>query len=603
MKRLCPLILNGLKLAAISCNLTVRLHGGVPSGFEATAQQRGYCRSLIWESATTQTPQGTRTSYFTSYVNGSGTPLFETQGTRIIVSQELRKIGVGSEYRNDFLLYLQGTLMGFGSTVSQFPTLDSDLNGVPDVAQIDRPIDSTLSGNTIWRSPQTLTEPFVGRISRAVNSTTGTYTARFLTGPQLEYSGTYRVIASRGDAIYRRGPTNTMRLSIRVDGAYRSPQLEGPARYTVSDRNTLMIQPIVLTGTDGYQYRIKQFILKRVGDRYSGDVELEDGEPLTSWRDFVSWHFTITDTNDSDANGIPDISDDILWPPTVQNGPIDMAVTEGASLSLSVTASGNAPLAYQWQRNTANIPGATSAEYRKDMATQSDNGIYRVIVSNRAGWIETNPARVTVVPTNDVPIPIAGPFIRPSTGISYYLLSSSTWPAALTASRKLGGYLATIPDQDTRDWIVRNVALHDGVARAVWIGLSDVKAEGVFDWDSGSLATFRDWKRGEPNNCCGGEPYVGFHAAAKPEGWNDYAADFRLSGIAEVYPQDLRIKNAVELSFPAIVGRRYQLISTEATQPFDWRNDGESITASRDLVELFRTGTSTGRLYRLIKLD
>jgi hypothetical protein len=579
------------------------LVAGVPVGFEGKAQQAAYCRSMIWESASTQTAQGILTSYFTTYVNVTGTPLFDAPAGRIIVSQELRRIGAGSEYRNDFILYSGTTLAGFGSTIGQFPATDADLNGVPDVVQIDRAIDSTISGNALWRAPQVLTEPYVGRVTRSANSASGVYSARFTTGAQLEYSGTYRVVAGRGDVFYRRGTTNSLRLSLQVDGAYRAPLIEGLSAFVVNSRDMITIQATELVGTDGYTYRMKPAILRRDGDRYSGEVELEDGEPLTSWRDFIHWHFVITDPSDFDRNGVPDLSDDLIHPPAIQIAPTAVTVSEGESIRLSVAATGTAPLRFQWQKNGENLPNGSGFEFRKDRSVLTDTGFYRVIVTNAAGRIETDPVRVTVMPTNDVPQVIGGPFIRESSGITYYLLADSTWPSAITAARKLGGYLATVPDRETLDWLVRNVAMFDGLPRAVWVGLSDHRTEGVFEWDSGSASTYRNWTPGEPNNCCEGEPYVGFHADLQPDAWNDYGAHFRLFGMVEVYPPQLRIQTAVELTFPAPAGKRFQLQVSETMAPPNWRNDGSPVVGVGNLVQLFRSAGGSATYYRLLPLE
>src|SRR5204863_353406 len=61
------------------------------------------------------------------------------------------------------------------------------------------------------------------------------------------------------------------------------------------------------------------------------------------------------------------------------------------------TANGTAPLSYQWQKNGANINGATSASYTTPATTTSDSGsTYRVVVSNSAGAATSNAATLTV---------------------------------------------------------------------------------------------------------------------------------------------------------------------------------------------------------------
>ena len=76
--------------------------------------------------------------------------------------------------------------------------------------------------------------------------------------------------------------------------------------------------------------------------------------------------------------------------------PASRTVAPGASVTFSVRASGPAPLRYQWQRNGANIAGATAQDYTL-VAAAGDNGArFRAIVSNDSGSVISNEAVLTV---------------------------------------------------------------------------------------------------------------------------------------------------------------------------------------------------------------
>jgi hypothetical protein len=63
----------------------------------------------------------------------------------------------------------------------------------------------------------------------------------------------------------------------------------------------------------------------------------------------------------------------------------------------SVSATGTAPISYQWRKNTANISGANAASYTTPATTAADNGAkFDVVVSNSAGKITSNQATLTV---------------------------------------------------------------------------------------------------------------------------------------------------------------------------------------------------------------
>src|ERR1700722_2966655 len=83
--------------------------------------------------------------------------------------------------------------------------------------------------------------------------------------------------------------------------------------------------------------------------------------------------------------------------PTITTQPVNQTVTAGQTAAFSVVATGTAPLNYQWQKNGANITGATSAGYTTPATTTSDSGaIFKVVVSNSAGSTTSNAATLTV---------------------------------------------------------------------------------------------------------------------------------------------------------------------------------------------------------------
>jgi hypothetical protein len=83
--------------------------------------------------------------------------------------------------------------------------------------------------------------------------------------------------------------------------------------------------------------------------------------------------------------------------PTITAQPAALAVTEGDGATFSVSASGSAPLSYQWKRGGADIAGATASTYTLAAATLADNGAaFSVRVSNSAGSVTSAAATLTV---------------------------------------------------------------------------------------------------------------------------------------------------------------------------------------------------------------
>ena len=86
-----------------------------------------------------------------------------------------------------------------------------------------------------------------------------------------------------------------------------------------------------------------------------------------------------------------------LLAPTINNQPAAQSVTAGGTATFSVTAAGTAPLIYQWQKNSTDISGATSATYTTPVTAIGDNGAqYSVVVFNGTGTATSNQATLTV---------------------------------------------------------------------------------------------------------------------------------------------------------------------------------------------------------------
>jgi len=84
-------------------------------------------------------------------------------------------------------------------------------------------------------------------------------------------------------------------------------------------------------------------------------------------------------------------------PPAITQQPQPHTVVlDCKQANFSVIATGDAPLSYQWQKNTVDIPGATQSTYAP-CVKQSDHGAsYRVNVGNPAGQAMSDPALLAV---------------------------------------------------------------------------------------------------------------------------------------------------------------------------------------------------------------
>lgn len=111
--------------------------------------------------------------------------------------------------------------------------------------------------------------------------------------------------------------------------------------------------------------------------------------------------------------------------PAIIRAPRSVTAPPMQPVLLSVGAVSRLPVAYQWQLNGQNIPGATNAFYRMPAVSEADQGSYVVVVSNELGVVTSAPAQVTV----------AGVL---AWGWNAY--AQTNVPPALTARAVAGGY-------------------------------------------------------------------------------------------------------------------------------------------------------------------
>jgi hypothetical protein len=83
--------------------------------------------------------------------------------------------------------------------------------------------------------------------------------------------------------------------------------------------------------------------------------------------------------------------------PAITLQPSDQRVSVGQTATFTATATGAAPLSYQWQKSGAAVTGATAAAYTTAAATLGDTGAtFAVVVTNAAGSTTSRSATLTV---------------------------------------------------------------------------------------------------------------------------------------------------------------------------------------------------------------
>jgi hypothetical protein len=136
----------------------------------------------------------------------------------------------------------------------------------------------------------------------------------------------FTVLEYTGPLTYTPG-SNTVSATISLAQTGNSANtLQGPVTFVKSSTdhfNTLTNQPGVWTNTALQTLSFDSEIFSRGiptwPTNYIGYVFFADGDPTTASSDYQLWVLSIDDTNDANANGIPDFSDDpaSVTPPRV----------------------------------------------------------------------------------------------------------------------------------------------------------------------------------------------------------------------------------------------------------------------------------------------
>lgn len=135
--------------------------------------------------------------------------------------------------------------------------------------------------------------------------------------------------------------------------------------------------------------------------------------------------------------------------PKIVQPPTGRFVRQGASVTFTVVATGTAPFTYQWRKNGEAIPGATGDRYVIASTRSDDEGFYSVVVSNAAGSVTSEAARLTL---QTVP---------PAVNINLIVAAGSSEYAGVAAAPDVGTVWNQVTEETLRADANREMALVD----------------------------------------------------------------------------------------------------------------------------------------------
>ena len=86
----------------------------------------------------------------------------------------------------------------------------------------------------------------------------------------------------------------------------------------------------------------------------------------------------------------------VLVPPAITTQPANISVTQGNNAAFAVTATGTAPLSFQWLKNGVPISGANSNVLTLATVSTNDAASYSVVVTNIVGTLASSSATLTL---------------------------------------------------------------------------------------------------------------------------------------------------------------------------------------------------------------
>lgn len=258
-----------------------------------------------------------------------------------------------------------------------------------------------------------------GAIYYTTDGSIPTATSAQYTGPiPVAASETIRAFAAGSG--YQNSPVSSAAYTIVYPPAITTQ----PASRTIA-YNTTATLTVIASGTAPLTYQWYNGSSPDTASPIPGATAAAYTTPaLTSTSSFwVQVNNTSGVTADSNTAVI-----NVITPPTITNQPASQTINSGSSATLSVSATGTAPLTYQWFGSPGvPIPGATSATYTTPALTSTAS--YQVQVSNTSGVPATSAlATVTVVTPPTITNQPASQTINAGSTANLFVSASGTGP-------------------------------------------------------------------------------------------------------------------------------------------------------------------------------
>ncbi len=297
----------------------------------------------------------------------------------------LATFSIGSVTNGDADTYDCVVTNGCGSATSAGATLDVT---APPAPSAPAPVVTCEGLGASFDATATGTGPITYQWRKDTNPISGATSPTFVIGSVTTFdAGAYDCVVSNGC-----GSVTSTTATLTVDVA---PSVTSPRSPVTTCEGTTATFSVSASGTAPLSYQ-----WRKDGNPIGGATLATFSIPAVIAADAGSYDCVVTNGCGSATSSAASLSVDLA--PVVDTSPTGTVVTAGMPFSLSVSASGTAPLTYQWRKDSNAISGATLATFTVNAAAFADAGSYDCVVTNGCGQATSNAAAVTVVPANDL---------------------------------------------------------------------------------------------------------------------------------------------------------------------------------------------------------
>ena len=237
------------------------------------------------------------------------------------------------------------------------------------------------------------------------------------------------------------------------------------------------------------------------GSAIPGATSISYSIPSVSASDAGGYSYRVSNSIGIATSVVGTIS--VITSPSITSQPSSQSVNAGASASFAISATGSAPLGYQWRKNGTNISSATNTSYSLATVSNNDAGTYSCVVSNSAGSVTSSNATLTVISATPPSITSqpSSLSVNAGTNASFAIVATGTAPLGyqwrkngtnISSATNTSYSIAAVSTNDagTYSCVVSNSAgsVTSSNATLTVVDSTDTDGDGLPDaWENGTL--------------------------------------------------------------------------------------------------------------------